>query len=127
MYRVKTLIWLWSPLTVIIYTSYTSTSDINLLVKLYQNPLSGLGGVAFTRFKHVQSLIWITSLRSPLRLITFFQTLTCDTNLSIKFHQNTLEQFRRSCAYKVLTCKILNLDYLHLESSNSNFSFMHIY
>ena len=42
-------------------------------------------------------------------------------NCHKKLHKKTLEQLRRSCAYKVLTCKTLKLDYLPLESSDSNY------
>ena len=70
---------------------------------------------------------------APLRVIVSFMhiyiwccynpscSFTYHTRPSYKISSNSLEQFRSSCSYKVLTCKTLNLDYLPLDSSASNY------
>ena len=46
-------------------------------------------------------------------------TPTYDTQPSYKISSNSLEWFRRSCAYQVLPCKTLNLDHIFLQCTSA--------
>ena len=86
----------------------------NLPIKFHQNPLSGLGGTLTCKTFKLNYF----PLEASNSNYTPFYTSSYDAQPSYEVSSKSLEWFKKNYTYKVLTCKTLNLDYLHLESFN---------